>query len=405
MRTFIRQNRDARIDLFRGIALWCMFIDHLIDGSLHLITFKQFGFSDSAELFVLLSGISAGMVYCGTSLRSGLLAGQIKVLRRVAVLYRTHLIMLVLFLSEAGLVMAKLNPPSFLEFNNLQGFSGQPYRSLLDSVLMRYQPQYLDILPLYIVLLLLLCVALPLLLRWPRSVLGVSVALYVATRLFHLVLPKWAGQWYFNPLAWQVLFIIGLVCQSVLTNKRYWRGWDVLATLFALFGLIESHAHRLAHFLPATLLVHVVVDKANLHPLKVLSILSLAWLAWRYLPASAAWLQSRWAAPFVFLGQHSLPVFASSVFFSVLGQAWFATHSGWISQVMVQGLGTLGLFAVAAWSVWNSQETRVGGPAKASHEPRFTTTSSAAYRNSGSPRILVPRDRRGVPEPMSAQGG
>jgi hypothetical protein len=405
MRTVIRQNRDARIDFFRGIALWCMFIDHLIDGSLHFITLKQFAFCDSAELFVLLSGISAGMVYCRTALRKGLAAGRVRILGRVAGLYRAHLIMLVLFLSEAGFLMARLNPPSFLEFYNLQAFSNQPYRSLLNSVLMRYQPQYLDILPLYIVLLLLLFIALPLLLRWPQPVLGASVALYVATRLFHLVLPSWAGEWYFNPLAWQVIFVIGLVSQSVLANKRYWRGWDVLAALFALFGLIESHAHRLSHFLPSKLLVHVIVDKANLHPLKLLSIVSLAWLVWRYLPASASWLRSRWVAPFVFLGQHSLPVFASGVMFSVMGQAWFAAHKGWVSQVVVQGGGTLALFGVAAWSAWNGQESQAGAPAKAPHEPKIASTNSPAYRNHGSARLFSPSDSGAVPEAASATGG
>ena len=378
MQPLIRQNRDARIDLFRGFALWCMFIDHLIEGSLRSFTFRQYGFCDSAELFVLLSGISAGMVYGRAAMRNGLMAARIKLLRRVAVLYRTHLIMLVLFLSEAGFLMARLNPPQFLEFNNLEGFAGQPYRSLLDSVLLRYQPQYLDILPLYIVLLLLLCITLPLLLRWPRSLLGVSVALYGATRLFHLVLPGWAGIWYFNPFAWQVIFVIGLVSESVLTNKRYWRGWDVLAALFALFSLIESHVGHLARVLPAALLVRVVVDKSNLHPFKLLSILSLGWLAWRYLPATAGWLRSRWVTPLVFLGQHSLSVFSSGVFFAVLGQAWFATHSGWISQVVVQGLGSLALFGVAAWSAWNSQETRAGVPAGVSREPKATSAGIVA---------------------------
>jgi hypothetical protein len=378
MRMLIRQNRDARIDLFRGIALWCMFIDHLIKGSLRAITLRQYGFCDAAELFVLLSGISAGMVYRKTSMRKGLMAARIKLLRRAAVLYRTHLIVLVLYLSEAGFLMARLNPPLFLELNNLGGFASHPYRSLLDSILLRDQPLYLAILPVYIVLLLLLCIGLPLLLRWPRSVLGVSVALYGATRLFHLVLPGWAGHWYFNPLAWQIIFVIGLVSESVLISKRYWRGWDVLAALFALFSLVESHAGHLAHFLPAGLLIHFEVDKSNLHPFKVLTILSIGWLAWRYLPATADWLRSRWVAPLVFLGQHSLPVFSASVLVALVGEAWFAIHSGWISQVVVQGLGSLALFGVAALSSWNNQETRAGAPASVLSEPKVTAAGFVA---------------------------
>ena len=72
MQTLIRQNRDLRIDFFRGFALWCMLIDHMIKSWLRGITLKEYGFSDAAELFVLLSGISAGIVYHRAMVRDGL---------------------------------------------------------------------------------------------------------------------------------------------------------------------------------------------------------------------------------------------------------------------------------------------------------------------------------------------
>jgi hypothetical protein len=355
MQALIRKNRDTRIDFFRGLALWCMFIDHLLKGSLRVITLRQFGFCDGAELFVLLSGISAGMVYRKISIRDGLMAARIKILRRVATLYRTHLMMFILYLAAAGFLVARFNPPSFLRMNNLDGFDVHPLQNMLNSVLLRYQPQYLDVLPLYIVLMFMLCLTLPLVLGWPRSLLGASVLLYAATRAFHLVLPGWAGLWYFNPFAWQVIFVTGLVCEPVLSGKRYGRGWDYGAALFALFGLVESHAKHLVNRVPSFLLVQFDVDKSNLHPFRLLSILSLAWLAWRHLPASAAWLRARWTVPFVLLGQHSLPVFASSVLLSLAGEAWFYTLTGWVSQVWVQGLGSLALVAVSAWSAAPNQ--------------------------------------------------
>jgi hypothetical protein len=143
-------------------------------------------------------------------------------------------------------------------------------------------------------------------------------------------------------------------------------GWDYCAALFALFSLVESHAKHLVHTVPAVLLVQFEVDKSNLHPFRLLSIMSLAWLAWRHLPATAAWLRSRWIAPFVLLGQHSLPVFASSVLLSLAGEAWFYTHTGWVSQVVVQGVGSLALLAVAAWSVWNARQTPTAAKVKVS---------------------------------------
>lgn len=74
MQTLVRHNRDFRIDFFRGFALWCMFIDHLNKSWLRAITLKEYGFCDGAELFVLLSGISAGIVYERAMVREGLSA-------------------------------------------------------------------------------------------------------------------------------------------------------------------------------------------------------------------------------------------------------------------------------------------------------------------------------------------
>jgi hypothetical protein len=360
VRSLIRHNRDLRIDFFRGFALWCMFIDHLITSWLRAITLKEYGFSDSAELFVLLSGISAGIVYERTRMRDGLGAAWLKISRRIFAIYRTHLIMFMLFVAEVGILVSWLNPPSFIDFLGLNPFSARPYGAIINAVLLRAEPKFFDILPLYIVLLLLLGVALPLL-RWPRLLMGASVLLYVATLVFHLDLGQLTDGWFFNPLAWQTVFMIGVTAPYVLKSRHYWRGWDWLAALFSLFSLFESHAKHLAHHVPAALLIHFEVGKPSEHPFRLIAILSLAWLAWRYLPATGKWLQSRWAEPFVLLGQHSLGVFSSSVLFAVLGEAILFTHPGWISQILTQGLGSLALVAVAAVAAWNSNKDRADG--------------------------------------------
>jgi hypothetical protein len=368
VQTLIRHNRDLRIDFFRGFALWCMLIDHFIKGWLRAITLKEYGFCDGAELFVLLSGISAGIVYHRAMVRDGLGAAWLKIARRIAAIYRTHLIMFMLFVAEVGILVAWLNPPAFLEFLALDGFNAHPFRSIMSAVLLRTEPKFFDILPLYIVLLFLLGVTLPLL-RWPRLLLGCSVLLYVAARMFHLNLGSWTDGWFFNPLAWQVIFMIGVTSPYFLKAKNYWRGWDWLAVLFSLFSLFESHARHLDSHLPAAILIHFDVDKPAVHSFRLLAIVSLGWLAWRYIPATADWLRSRWAEPLVLLGQHSLGVFSSSVLFAVLGEAILFTHPGWISQILVQSLGSLALVAVAAVSAWNSNKNRMDGRAPAVSGP------------------------------------
>ena len=363
MQTLIRQNRDLRIDFFRGFALWCMLIDHMIKSWLRGITLKEYGFCDGAELFVLLSGVSAGIVYHRAMVRDGLGAAWLKIARRILAIYRTHLILFMLFVAEVGLLVAWLDPPSFLEFLALDKFEAHPFRSIWKSVLLgNGEPKFFDILPLYIVLLSLLVVTLPLI-RWPRLLLGGSVLLYVATRVFSLNLGPWTDGWFFDPLAWQLIFMIGVASPYILKARDYWRGWDWLAILFSLFSLFESHAKHLNGHVPAALLIHFEVDKPAVHPFRLLSIVSLAWLAWRYIPPTANWLRSRWAGPLVLLGQHSLGVFASSILISVFGEAILFTHPGWISQILVQGLGTAALIGVGALAAWNSNKNRSDGRA------------------------------------------
>jgi hypothetical protein len=371
VQTLIRQNRDLRIDFFRGFALWCMLIDHMIESWLRAITLKEYGFCDGAELFVLLSGVSAGMVYHRAMVRYGLGAAWLKIARRIVAIYRTHLILFMLFVAEVGLLVAWLNPPSFLEFLTLDQFSAHPFLTVWNAVRLGTEPKFFDILPLYIVLLFLFAITLPLI-RWPRLLLGGSVLLYMATRVFSLNLGPWTDTWFFNPLAWQVIFMIGVTSPYILKARDYWLGWDWLAVLFSLFSLFESHAKHLNGHIPAALLIHFDVGKPAVHPFRLLAIVSLGWLAWRYIPATANWLRSRWAAPLVLLGQHSLGVFASSILISVFGEAILFTHSGWTSQILVQGLGTMALVAVAAVAAWNSNKNRADGRAAIVSETLFT---------------------------------
>jgi hypothetical protein len=372
LQTLIRQNRDLRIDFFRGFALWCIFIDHLIKGWLRAVTIKEYGFCDGAELFVLLSGISAGIVYQKVRQRDGLLAAWVKIGRRIAAIYRVHLIMFMLVIAMVGVLVARMNPPSFLEFLSLDTFYAHPFHSVLNVVLLREVPKYFDILPLYIVLLLLFGLTLPLL-RWPRLLLGGSVLLYVATRTFQLNLGHITDGWYFDPLAWQVLFLIGVTVPYILKVREYWRGWDWLAVLFSLFSLFESHVKYLVHRVPAYLLIHFEVDKPMLHPFKLVAMLAFAWLAWRHVPATAHWLQARWAEPLVLMGQHSLGVFASSVVFDILGEAILTTYPGFVSQFLVQIIGTAAMVAAAAIPAWTgravSAKSRPGQPLATAAEP------------------------------------
>ena len=357
-RSINQSNRDLRIDLFRGLALWWILIDHLTKSWLRNVTLQRLTFSDAAELFVLLSGISAGIVYGPLVSRETLLVSSGKILRRVVVLYRTHLVMFVLVTTEAVLIAHHVHRHAYIETLGLEPLLGATYRGIAEIASLRFQPAYLDILPLYIVLLLLLCVALPCL-RWPKLVLAGSAALFVMTRALQLRLPIWKRGWYFNPLSWQFLFFIGVFAALTFKASYARRRWDALAGFVLITCILLAHLHSFPIVPPQWLTSRLHnVDKEGLHPLRLISILALGWLTWRFFPANSAWLKSRLFTPFVLMGQHSLTVFCFGTFLALWGEAVLVDARDWKNQILVNVLGTAGLVASAALSAWYRESSK-----------------------------------------------
>ena len=48
--------RDLRLDFFRGLALLCIFIDHIPENRIADFTIRVIGLSDASELFIFISG-------------------------------------------------------------------------------------------------------------------------------------------------------------------------------------------------------------------------------------------------------------------------------------------------------------------------------------------------------------
>src|SRR4051812_22757689 len=63
--------RELRLDLFRGLALWLIFIDHLPPNLLTWFTIRNYGFSDATEIFIFISGYTAAFVYGRAMLEAG----------------------------------------------------------------------------------------------------------------------------------------------------------------------------------------------------------------------------------------------------------------------------------------------------------------------------------------------
>jgi hypothetical protein len=320
-----RRARDARLDALRGLALATIFVNHVPGNVFEAATLRNFGFSDAAEAFVLMAGISAGLAY-GPSFRPGgeAWAGLWRVWGRAWTLYLVHLLVTVAALAVAAGFALWADLPGLLRLNRVDLLLGQPLEALAGLPLLRFQVGYADILPVYAALLLVAPAILWLGWRAPRALLGGSVLLWLAAGELRLNLPTSPSPagWLLSPFSWQVLFVVGALAGIRAREGRRLvpaRGWLVaLAAGFLILALAwrvvpvlgESMGHGLRLLaeagLPWTLTAfHKTWETAP----RLLHALALAYLL-ATLPAVRRACERRWAAPLRLLGRHALPVFA-----------------------------------------------------------------------------------------------
>ena len=361
----IRMNRDLRVDFFRGLALWWIFADHIPENWIAQFSLRNFAFCDATEVFVLLAGYAAGLAYGRSMDRHGWVYAGADVLRRAWTLYVVHIFLFVVFSAQVSFSATALDRSEYLDELGLDVLAEAPYRAMLEALTLHFQPAYLNILPLYIALLLMFVAMLPLL-RYTVPLMAISVSLYALVRVTNVNLPSWTGGgWYFNPLAWQVLFVIGAcLARSPGRLPRGGPALDALAILVVALGFglqaVQWPGAEPIGPLPAALVQALAaVDRESLHPFRLLSILALAWLAARWVPIGAAWLRSSGAAPFVLCGQHSLPVFCFGIFLSFLGRLAMEEQPGWVVQALVNLNGALAMVGIAALAAWYWGKGRV----------------------------------------------
>jgi hypothetical protein len=362
----IRSNRrrDLRVDFFRGLALWWIYTDHIPGDILGDYSLRNFAMCDATEVFVLLAGFGAGIAYGSELDRQGYLYAAADTLRRAWTLYVAHIFLFVVYTAQVAYSATALDRTFYLEETRLDVLADAPYRALLEALLLRFQPNLLNILPLYVALLLIFAAVLPLL-RKPALLFAASLACYAVVRVTGVNLPAWTGEgWFFNPLAWQVLFMIGaIMAYAPPAMPRIRWPIDVAAVLVLLAGVIviwviDTHARILAS-MPAPVIRFVITeDKTGLHPFRLLSILSLAWLAMHAVPRDSEWLRSRIAAPLVLLGQNSLPVFCSGIFFGFIARLGLEADEDVAMQIAVNLFGALAMVAVAALAAWYREKGR-----------------------------------------------
>ncbi len=361
----VATERDLRLDLFRGVALWLIFLDHIPRNILNWFTIRNYGFSDATEIFIFISGYTAAFVYGRAMRERGLVIASARVLRRAWQIYVAHIFLFTIFMAEIAYVAATFDNPLYAEEMNILDFLKQPDVTIFQALLLKFKPVNMDVLPLYIVLLVLFPPVLWLLLRQPGFALAGSALVYVLAWNFDWNLPAYPnGVWFFNPFAWQLLFVFGAWCAlggaqrlAYVLRSPYVVGLAVAYLVFAFAITLTWYIEPLQRFVPQWLSDWMYpIDKTNLDVLRFAHFLALAAVTVRFVPRNWPGLKSPLLQPAIVCGQHSLEIFCLGVFLAFAGQFIINEWSGGaLIQTLISLVGILLMIATASLISWYKQ--------------------------------------------------
>jgi hypothetical protein len=356
-------SRDLRLDFFRGLALIFIFIDHIPENILGYFTIQAVQFFDAAEVFIFISGYTAALVYGRTLASQGRLYASARILSRAAQLYVAHIFLFVMFIAEVSYVVATFNNPMYNDEMGVGDFLQEPHVAIVKALLLQFQPTFLAILPLYILFLVVFPVILLGLRAQPLIVLIPSFALYVVVQATNLSVPAYPeGQvWFFNPLAWQFLFVSGAALGLPDRRKWRWRQWQQVVLLPALIVIALGFAIKLTWIIhglwepfPAVLLKELwPLDKSILSPIRLVPFFAMVVVVAALVPPEARFLRSVPARPLVLCGQQSLEIFCLGILLSALGHFVLSEYNSAIAvQLAVNLAGILAMCLTASMLDW-----------------------------------------------------
>lgn len=378
-----RPQRDLRLDFFRGLALFFIFIDHTSSNVVTYFTLQAFAFCDATEVFIFISGVAAALAYGRVLERRGPLQATARIYRRIWQLYVAHVFVFVAYTALVTSVLDAADNPAMAASLGENAFLSQPSVAISELLVLGFQPSFFFILPLYMLLLAVLPPVL-LLIRWrPFLTLGLSAALYLAEHRFGWTLYLYPDHhpWGFSPLAFQFLFFTGVVCGHLMSSGRRIlpeRRWiyAVAGTIVAVCAVISfSHSMHAMYESFRPLFPDVpwgAVDaKRDLSLLRLVNFFALAIVAAWLVRRDVAFLAGPFARPVVLCGQNSLPIFCLGILLSTLG-GYILDHitDRLRVQLLVIFAGVAIMICVAFLITWYKQMGRAGAglPAVAATE-------------------------------------
>ncbi len=371
-----RTPRDPRLDFFRGLAMLIILVAHIPWNAWANWIPARFGPSDAAEMFVFSSGYAAAIAFGGTFLRHGWWMGTRRILLRFWQIYWAHigLFVAVATLSVIATRIDIADGKSYVDALNLQHFFDDPRSQLTGLLTLTYVPNYFDILPMYMVILLLV----PAIIALQRLHLGLAVAFSVglygaAWAGLELPAEPWSDRpWFFNPFAWQLLFFAAFAFGRgwiPVPRFRPWLLWTAAGFVLVMIPISHSALYPLN---PVTKFIHeslwggafTPAFKTNIHPVRILHFLALAYLTIWLVSLKPTLLESRLARPVIRVGQQALATFMSSMAVAwVMGMFLDVVGRSGVTVAAANIIGLSSVFAVAYLVGWYKREPWRQAPA------------------------------------------
>jgi hypothetical protein len=275
-------------------------------------------------------------------------------------------------MAQIAYLTTSLDNPLYSEEMRAFDFLQQPGVALVQALMLKFQPNFMDVLPLYIVLLLALPLIIWMMLRWPTVTLLLSAALWTGTQYFYWNLPAYpSGTWFFNPFAWQLIFVTGAWCAigggetvSKLIRSRLVVAIAVAYLVVAFLIVLTWYFPRYVYLIPKRVqdLIYPI-DKNYLDLVRFLHFMALAVVTVHFVKIDWPGLKSRWLKPMILCGQHSLEIFCLGIFLSFIGHFVTSEISRSVGmQIFISMLGILVMVGIAWLISWyNTIEGRGSG--------------------------------------------
>jgi hypothetical protein len=353
------------IDFWRGFALLTIFINHIPGLYFERFTYRNLSLSDSAELFVFLAGWAMRRLVEGPA--RGLSARWllVRLEGRALTVYVAQILITEIAIALLATGSLLLDAPFLLDWHNASAVFNDPVRAHIGLVLLTHQLGYFNILPLYVVLLLVgpLIAITDRHLR--RLLLPCSLGIYFYALVSGINLPTWPveGAWFFNPLTWQLIYVLGFLLAGEdglgALPRRHQKVLWWLALPIVLLGAVAAKMD----FSPDPIAVPApkllfMFDKTFLSPARLVHALALVTLFAGSFKLISSWTP-RFSAFLSLLGRNSLNVFCVASILSLTGQIFRFVYGGLVAtDAFIVILGAL-IMGIVAWASESRERLRV----------------------------------------------